>query len=220
MPNDAPRLRGVIFDMDGVLVDSEPFICRAAIAMLSERGVDAQPDDFLPFVGTGENSYLGGVARQYGLELDIAPAKARLYEIYYEIIKDGLRALPGAVEFVKECRQRGFKTAIATSADREKMDANLEAIGLDPALFDASTTGSEIEHKKPAPDIFLAAARKLSLSSEQCLVVEDAPSGVAAAKASGARCLALMTSFDRGALDGADWYAPHLGDASIDALGW
>jgi phosphoglycolate phosphatase-like HAD superfamily hydrolase len=78
---------GVIFDMDGVLVDSEPFICRAACQMFAEQGLKVQPEDFVPFIGTGENRYIGGPAEKYGYELDIPKAKERTYDIYLEIIR-------------------------------------------------------------------------------------------------------------------------------------
>ena len=70
-------IRGVLFDMDGVLADSEPFICQAAIMMFAETGLTVIPGDFKPFMGTGENRYIGGVAEKYGLKIDIEKAKAR-----------------------------------------------------------------------------------------------------------------------------------------------
>ena len=78
---------GVLFDMDGVLVDSEVFICRAACMMFEESGLKVRPEDFLPFVGTGENRYLGGVAEKYGFAIEINEAKERTYDIYLEIIR-------------------------------------------------------------------------------------------------------------------------------------
>ncbi len=215
-----PLLKGVIFDMDGVLVDSEPFICQAAIRMLAEKGVTAQPEDFEPFVGTGENRYLGGVAEKYGLTLDIELDKARAYAIYFDLIKGKLAPLPGALDFIWECANREWELALATSADRCKAEANLEAIGLDIDLFTGVITGDDVENKKPAPDIFLAAAKALGLSPSACLVVEDAPSGILAAREAGARALALTTTFEKERLPGADWYAPNLAAVPPEALIW
>ena len=79
--SEQPGIRGVIFDMDGVLTDSEPLINAAAIAMFKEKGLVVQPRDFLPFVGAGENRYIGGVAEQYRFPLDLPAAKRRTYEI-------------------------------------------------------------------------------------------------------------------------------------------
>ncbi len=206
-------LRGVIFDMDGVLCDSEPFICEAACRMFSEHHrMKVSPEDFIPFVGAGENRYLGGVAEKHGVTLDLDADKARTYQIYSEIIRGRLEPLPGAREFIAECRRRGLKLAVATSADRIKMDGNLAEIGLPPETFDVTVNGLDIERKKPHPDIFLLAARRLELPPPECLVVEDAPNGLRAARAAGSPCLGLTTSFPDAVLReaGADWTAPDL----------
>jgi HAD superfamily hydrolase (TIGR01509 family) len=213
------ELRGIIFDMDGVLCDSESFICEAACRMFAERhGVQARPQDFVPFVGAGENRYLGGVAEKHGVRLDLQRDKARTYEIYLEIIKGRLRPLPGVTEFIAECRRRGLKLAVATSADRVKMEGNLREIGLPDKTFDVTVNGLEIKRKKPHPDIFLLAARRLGLGPADCLVVEDAPNGIQAAKAAGCRCLALTSSFDEATLHaaGADWIAADLAHAPAE----
>lgn len=213
---------GVILDMDGVLVDSEPFICRAASIMFTERSLIVKPEDFIPFVGTGENRYLGGVAEKYGFPLNLEQDKRRTYEIYLEIIKGELQPLPGVPRFFEDCRKNGKKIALATSADDTKVFGTLKEIGLPPDFFDAMVTGSNVTHKKPDPEIFLTAARKLGLNARNCLVVEDAPNGVTAAKKSGARCLALTTSFSRKELIsiGADWCAEDLASAPDEVLFW
>ncbi|MFH1730862.1 MAG: HAD-IA family hydrolase [Planctomycetota bacterium] len=213
-------IKGVIFDMDGVLVDSEKFICEAAIRMFAEHGVEMQPEDFVPFIGAGEDRYISGPAEKAGFPINVARDKARLYEIYAEIVRGRLRPLDGAHEFIGRCRGRGLKVALATSADKSKMLVNLREIGVSPETFDATVNGLEVEKKKPDPEIFLAAAKKLGVPAADCLVVEDAVNGVAAAKAAGARCLALLTSFSKEELAGADWYANTLADAPDDAINW
>jgi HAD superfamily hydrolase (TIGR01509 family) len=200
--------------MDGVLCDSEPFICEAAGRMFWERHqVRVKPADFQPFVGTGENRFLGGVAELYGIKLALESDKARTYAIYLEIIKGRLHPLPGVADFIGACRRRGLKLAVATSADAIKLRGNLAEIGLPVSTFDGYVTGSEVERKKPAPDLFLAAARKIALAPAQCLVVEDAPSGIEAATRGGMLALGLTTSFSAARLAGAGarWTAPHLG---------
>lgn len=209
----AQRFAGVIFDMDGVLCDSEPYICEAACRMFEEaHGVTVAPADFAPFVGTGEDRYLGGVAEKHGVALAMPANKERTYAIYLGIIRGRLDPLPGAVAFIADCRRRGLKLAVATSADAVKMEGNLRQIGVPPSSFDAVVTGSDIERKKPHPDIFLLAAERLGLPAPRCFVVEDAPNGIRAGKAAGAPCLGLTTSFTEEALRdaGADWIAPDL----------
>ena len=110
--------------------------------------------------------------------------------------------------------------AVASSADPVKVNINLEEIGLDSKLFQAVVTGLDIEHKKPAPDIFLKAAKLMGVDPKRCLVVEDAISGVAAGKAAGARVLALTTSFSSRELAGADWITETLATAGDEVLEW
>ena len=124
------RYQAVIFDMDGVLTDSEWFIAEAGRIMFQENhGVAVSHDDFKPFVGFGENRFLGGVAARYGVAaFDLERDKARTYRIYCDLVEGKLKELPGAAAFVRRCRTSGLKTALATSTDRIKMEANLRAI--------------------------------------------------------------------------------------------
>lgn len=213
-------IKGVLFDMDGVLADSERFISRAAIMMFEELGIKVQPEDFKPFTGTGENRYIGGVADKYGIKVEIDKVKERTYQIYTEIIKGNLKPLPGASAFVKLCRDRGFKIAVATSADEIKMRANLKEIGIPDSMFHATVNGLEVQNKKPSPDIYLEAAARLGLKPEECLVAEDAVSGIKAAKSAGCRCLALTTSFEASLLKEADWICENLSKVPEESLNW
>jgi len=206
--------------MDGVLVDSEKYICQAAILMFSEIGIKALHADFLPFIGTGEIRYIGGVAEKYRVQRDVIQMKSRTYQIYETITRGKLQPLPGVLDFIDKCKARGLKVAVATSADKVKMLINLKEIGLPEDVFDATINGLEIERKKPFPDIFIAAAVKLGLKAEECLVVEDAINGVQAAKAAGAKCLGLTTSFTREQLKEADWISSNLADAPEAAINW
>ena len=206
--------------MDGVLVDSEPFICKAAIMMFEELGVKASPEDFHPFVGMGENRYIGGVAESHGVKVDIDKVKARTYEIYENIVTGQLSALPGAHHFITECRSRGLRIALATSADTVKMQVNLREIGLPPETFDSIVTGLDVVNKKPFPDIYIRAAQMIRLRPEECLVVEDAASGIKAGKAAGCKCLGITSSFDAGVLAGADWICPSLAEVPKEAINW
>jgi beta-phosphoglucomutase len=213
-------IRGVLFDMDGVLVDSESFICKAAILMFSELGLIVSPEDFQPFVGMGENKYIGGVAEKHGIIVDIEQVKARTYNIYEKIVSGKLSPLPGSHEFISKCRNKGLKLALVTSADTIKMEVNLKEIGLSRNTFDSIITGLDVKKKKPFPEIYLKAAKSLELKPGNCLVVEDAVSGIDAGKAAGCRCLAVTSSFDAKALKDADWVCESLLNVPEEVLNW
>jgi beta-phosphoglucomutase len=213
-------IRGVLFDMDGVLADSEEYILQASILMFAELGFTIDPDDFLPFVGTGEGNAIDKVAEKNGIRVDIEQVKARTYEIYGTIIHNNLKPLPGAVEVVSRCRKAGLRLAIATSSDKVKIDASLAETGIHSSWFDAIITGLDVENKKPFPDIYLKAAEKIGLRPEECLVVEDAVSGITAARRAGCRCLAVSSSFDRKLLLEADWICNSLDQIPEEALTW
>ena len=210
------NLRGIIFDMDGVLCDSEAFISEAACRMFAELGVQVQPEDFRPFVGTGEDRFLGGVAEKHGVKLDLPVGKARTYAIYQEIIRGRLQPMNGVRGFVDACRARGLRMAVASSADEVKVTANLAEIGLPLALFDAVINGLMVTRKKPEPDIFLLAAERMGVPATACLVLEDAPSGLRAARAAGCAALGVRSSFDDATLRaaGASWTVQDLAEAS------
>ena len=214
------QIEAVLFDMDGVLVDSEAFICQAGRTMFAEKGYSVLAEDFLPFTGMGENRYLGGVAEKHQIPFDLEKDKARTYEIYADLVRGKLSPLDGVHDFIGKCRKLGLKLAVASSADTVKVNINLEEIGLELDLFQAVVTGLDIEHKKPAPDIFLKAAQLVNADPGHCLVVEDAISGVAAGKAAGARVLALTTSFSPDDLSGADWITSTLATAGDEVLEW
>jgi len=205
----------VIFDMDGVLTDSEPVINAAAIAGLKEFGVEAAPEDFEPFVGMGEDRYIGGVAELHGVPYKLE-MKRRVYEIYLQILPGMIRSFPGVHRLLCELRNRGIRMAVASSADRVKVEANLRAIDVDLGWFGAIVAGEDVERKKPSPDIFLTAAAKLGADPSQCCVVEDAVSGVQAAKSAGMRCVAVAQSFpaDRLSDAGADCVRAGMADVT------
>ncbi len=213
-------IKAVLFDMDGVLVDSEKFIKRAGIELFREKGYEVKPEDFTPFTGMGENRFLGGVAEKYNIPFDVEKDKARAYEIYGRIARGRLQPLEGVHTFIDRCRQKDLKMAVATSADEVKLKINLRETGLDENLFGALINGLEVENRKPDPEIYLKAAEKLGVDPRDCLVVEDAVSGVKAANAARCRCLALTTSFSAGELEGADWIVENLASAPDECLEW
>jgi beta-phosphoglucomutase len=213
-------IKGILFDMDGVLLDSEAYITRAGIMMFAEKGFVVKEADFKPFTGMGEIRFLGGVAEKHGIPFEVERDKARTYAIYEEITRGKLEPLKGVTDFIGKCREKGLKLAVATSADAVKMRINLRETGLGEDLFDTLVNGLEVEHKKPHPEIYLLAASRLCIDPAHCLVVEDALSGMKAAKAAGCKCLAITSSFSAAEFDQADWIAPDLASTPSACLNW
>lgn len=213
-------IKGVLFDMDGVLLDSEEFITRAGMMMFREKGFAVNESDFKPFTGMGENRFLGGVAAKYSIPFDPEKDKARAYAIYEQITRGKLKPLNGVNEFINRCRKKNLKLAVATSADEVKMRINLRETGLQESLFDALVNGLQVKYKKPHPEIYLLAADKLQLRPEECLVVEDALSGMESAKAAGCKCLAITSSFKAEEFDRADWVVDDMASVPDDCLNW
>lgn len=216
-------LHGVIFDLDGVLCDSEPFLAQAAIQMFKQvHDVQVKVQDFAPYIGTGEDNYLSGVAKKYNVRLRLPDDKLTTYEYYLQVIRGKLQPIPGAIAFINACMARNFRIGVATSTDRMKLEGNLRELGLPPDKFHAVVTGSDVKRKKPDPDIYQRVIEKLGLPAKECLVLEDSPNGVAAATAAGAHCLGITTSFDEHTLRqrGAQWTAPDLAHTPEQAVTW
>jgi HAD superfamily hydrolase (TIGR01509 family) len=216
-----PVFRAVLFDMDGVLVDSEHLIAEAARRMFAEHyGLEVQYEDFMPFVGAGESRYIGGVAERYGLAIDLVAAKSWAYEIYGRLARRhaaGMRVIAGAVEYVRACRGHGLKTALASAADKVKVMINLDYLDLNPKEFEAILTAEDVTRKKPDPEMYLKAAEYLDVDPGACLVVEDAVNGTIAGVHAGARVLGITSSFTEEILRsaGASWTAPDLARAPL-----
>jgi len=205
-----PPLYGLIFDVDGLIADTEPLNARVTIRVLKDMfGLDGvSADDFAAGIGRGAEAYVQAGARAHGLELTDEQTKtaAQLRERYLieTLRREPLPAFPGVLKLIQAALDHpDFRVAIATSASRELSQAILEAVGA-PYHRMAYISGSEVKKKKPDPELFLTAARRMDLAPARCVVFEDAPSGVQAAQAAGAVCIAVTNTASARDLFGAD----------------
>lgn len=204
----------VIFDMDGVLVDSEATFKRACADALHEFGVYPEHEEFTPYTGMGDVIYIGEVAKAHGVPF--APEMQDLsYKLYGEYAKETLTVFPWSRTVLKTLHKNGIKICVASSAGLFKVETNLRCVGVELDMFETVVSGDEVEKKKPAPDIFLKAAGKCHIDPSRCLVFEDAKSGVMAAKAAGMTAAAVTTSFSEAELKaaGADFVCDDLRQA-------
>lgn len=185
----------VIFDMDGVLLDTEEAMMNASIAGFADYGITVCREDFVPFFGTGSVGYFGGVAGKYGLPYSPELAK-HMYDKYLEIAGDEVVIYPGVSEKIRQLHQAGFKIAVASSAAGVKVFANLDLAGISTEWVDCVVTEDDITKNKPDPEIFLKAAEGLGVSPAKCLVCEDSFSGVKAAVSAGMKCAGIRGTYD------------------------
>ena len=187
-------MKAILFDMDGVLIDSETLMAKSAILALRDYGLDPVPEAFIPLVGRGEDKYIGGVAQKYGLTYN-PEMKARAYEYYGRYVEQEAFVPKDVRRVLDTVKARGYKIAVCTSADYAKVVHNLRAIGMAEDFFDTFVTGDNIKNLKPHPEIYLTGARLTGTAPEDCLVVEDAPSGIQAAHAGGMKAVGITSSF-------------------------
>ena len=174
--------------MDGTLVDSEPFAERAWTEFLRRHGHELRAEVLNRMFGLRLPDGAAVVKEAYGLDLPLAEIAATYDELRLAALRGNLRPMPGAAELVAFGRAAGLRLGLATSSLRHHADLTLAEIELAGA-FDAEATGDEVERGKPAPDIFLLVAARLAVAPPHCVVLEDAPAGVAAAVAADMRCV-------------------------------
>ena len=208
---------GVIFDMDGVLVDSTEAHYQAWKRTGEAIGHPYPRDVFLRTFGMHNNQsvpvWLGRPADAAEIR-DIAERKERLYR---ETARDLLQPVPGVVELIRALAQDGFKLAVGSSGPSENVAMVLDLLNVRDA-FAALSTGDEVKEGKPHPAIFLNAAQKLQLPPAQCAVIEDAPQGIEAAHAAGMLAIAIPTSRKAAELTPADWLAASLKEVTPEGL--
>jgi len=190
------KYKAILFDMDGVLIESEFLMRASAIQALADYGITAQHEDFLEFTGMGEDRFVGGVAEKHG-HTYITAMKDLSYDYYGQRVKAEAHIPAGVKEMLQTLHAKGIILAVCSAADLRKVRYNIQAIGVDESIFTALVTGSDVERKKPFPDIYLEGARRVGMDPKDCLVVEDAISGIQAAHAAGMDAVGVPTTFPR-----------------------
>lgn len=193
------KYKAILFDMDGVLIESEFLMRHSAIQALADYGITAKHEDFLPFTGMGEDKFVGGVAEKYG-HTYVKAMKELSYDYYGQQVKEMTNIPEGIKEMLTTLHKKGLILAVCSAADLRKVKYNIQAIGVDESIFTALVTGSDVTQKKPFPDIYLEGARRVGIAPKDCLVVEDAISGIQAAHAAGMDAAAVPTTFSKEAL--------------------
>jgi HAD superfamily hydrolase (TIGR01509 family) len=181
----------VIFDLDGTLVDSEPNYYEAGRQTLAEHGVpDFSWTDHERYVGISTRETVADWKERYGLRASVAELFTAKNRRYLELARSSTRAYPEMRRFVELLAAEDVPMAVASGSSPEAIEGVLAGTGLDAHLRTV-VSADEVAHGKPAPDVFLEAARRLGADPAACVVLEDAAPGAAAAHAAGMRCIAL-----------------------------
>jgi HAD superfamily hydrolase (TIGR01509 family) len=182
--------RAVIFDLDGVLADSEPWWNEIDAKLLAQYGVNYRGEYHRNVLGISYRLAVEFYKKAFDLSVATEQVMRRRAEIAIDFFANRVGLFPSAKRVLEELRQMNLRLAVATSSVGASARPFLERHNL-TAFFDVIVTGDEIERGKPHPDIYLRAAEKLCLAADACLVIEDALSGIAAAKAANMRVAAI-----------------------------
>lgn len=209
--------KGVIWDLDGVIVDTAPVHFEAWKKTLKEMGLPFSREEFALIFGRRNRDVMMEMVGKPLATGETERISARKESLFREVLRGKVRALPGVLFWLEELKRRGYRQALATSAPRENMEMVVESLGIE-GFFDEIVLGDEVSAGKPDPEIFLLTAQALELSPARCIVIEDAVAGVEAAKRAGMRCIALATSRPRRALAEADMVVDSLDDLAPDTF--
>lgn len=207
----------VIWDMDGVIVDTGVYHRDAWIDAFGKRGIDFTAEDFVVTFGTRNDDVIRRILGKKApreLAREISEEKEADYR---RRIAESIVALPGVVALLEDLAVAGFKQAIATSAPLANVRQIMQSLDLD-RYFDCVVTEKDVAEGKPSPQGFLLAARTLDVPAANCVVIEDAVAGVSAARRAGMRCVAVTTSHPRRSLGQADLIVDSLEDVSAAGL--
>ncbi len=188
-----PTYRAVIFDLDGVLWDGEPLYHEAFNLVLEPYGHRLSDDDYRQIMGLSVGADWEWVRQRFRLAPPLDHLLAAYNEAVLRLLERPMEPLPGVRPLLEKLRGRGIPIAVASAALRAWVEATLRGLSLQDAL-DAVVSGSDVSDGKPAPDLFLAAARRLGVPPQRCLAVEDTAFGIAAAKAAGMLAVQLRAA--------------------------
>jgi mannitol-1-/sugar-/sorbitol-6-/2-deoxyglucose-6-phosphatase len=206
----------VIFDMDGLLVDSETVWLIAETEMIESRGHSYSDDVRAHIVGTRVDEFIVFLRDHYRLEPSAEALTRELLDHMLRLIPTHVKPQPGANEVIQFVRERGWPLAIASSSPQSVIDAIVEAQGWGD-IFRIRCSAEYEAHGKPAPDVYITAAKTLRVNPAQCLALEDSPNGARAAVAAGMVCYAVPDSShsDHHAFNGI---TPYVFDSLYDVL--
>ena len=193
---DNNKIKAVIFDMDGVIVDSEPLHFEAHKKALEKFGIELSLEDYMDFgVAQGDDNLYEKAAQKFDIKIDKEEISKLKKRIYREIFDQKAELRVGVLELIKILCKK-YDLAIASSGTKDVVNHVVERFSLGD-YFKVIVTGDDVERVKPYPDIYIKASQLLYASENECIALEDSETGVSAAKSAGIRCIAVPCDFTR-----------------------
>ena len=178
-------IKAVLFDMDGILINTEKYLVKYRIQAMKEAGYEMSQEDACLFRSNASRFARVMAKEMYGQEFDYDGIRGRRRELMREHIeKCGIEEKPYVKETVNELRRRGYQTAVVTATEEKQALRSLDMVGF-TGLFDRIISASMVENGKPCPDVYLYACEQIGRAPEECMAVEDSPNGVNAAYQAG-----------------------------------
>lgn len=215
---DRKPVRALLWDLDGVIVSSGRYHYLAYVEVLKPLGIDLTEERYLTTLfGKRNEDILREVLGSRATDEELARLAVRKEETFRRLVQGNVRALPGAEALLRRAREAGMKQCVVSSAPRENAELILGSLGL-RGLLDAVVGEEDVSRGKPDPQGFLAGAERLGVPPDKCVVLEDAPEGIAAGKAAGMRCIGVATTRPLEMLAEADLVVPALDDPRVAAF--
>jgi beta-phosphoglucomutase family hydrolase len=213
-------IKAIIFDMDGVIINSIPAHIKAWEIPLSKYGVNFKAENFYEEFqrcnGMTTKDFGKLFKERYNIKVDDKVLSDSKHENYINLIKN-IEVFDNVLEFIKLLKEKGFQLAIATSEPKKIVDIVVEKFELNK-YFKIIITVDQVEKPKPDPEIFIKAANALGVSPEQCIVIEDSPAGVKAAKSANMKCIAITNTNKEIDLQEADFIINNINDFCIENI--
>ncbi len=211
------REAGVIFDMDGVLVDSQTAHLESWKQLAAEIGRTVTEEQFRATFGRTSRDIIVSLFGPRHSDADLRRLDERKEFLYRELIRGRVPAMPGAIELVRSIHAAGLRIAAGSSGPAENVRLVMDELGLH-AWVSACVTGQDVTRGKPDPQVFVLAAQRLGLSPRRCVVVEDAPVGIEAGRRAGCRTIGLCGTHGRDGLTAADAVVERLSQITAEML--
>ncbi len=185
------KIKGVIFDMDGVISDTQKMHASVEEKLLKKYGIEMNSDEITEkYAGMPDKEFFEKIFKDHKVSVNVEEIIREKWNEMMRIAKNNISPIPGAIELIKQLKENGFKLAVASSSPHNFIELVLSKLKIKKE-FDVVVSAEDVKFGKPNPEIFLLASKKLNLNPSECVVIEDGINGIIAAKRAEMKCIFL-----------------------------